>query len=117
MADRGGRWTDVHLDCGSARDHQCGNYELDVDRDTRAHSRNRHASGDRHAATESPAMFLVEAFTLSFLSTGIGTLVGLSLSVLFNVSDLHVPPGTEMFLMSNTFKFSLDYAHIFLRWE
>jgi len=58
------------------------------------------------------SMFVIEAFTLSFLSTVIGAVVGLALSGLLNISHLNVPQGAEMFLMSNTFKFTLDFGHI-----
>jgi putative ABC transport system permease protein len=59
------------------------------------------------------SMFIIEAFTLSLLSTLIGTAVGLAFSLVLNVSALHVPKGAEMFLMSNTMKFAIDFGSIF----
>jgi ABC-type lipoprotein release transport system permease subunit len=58
------------------------------------------------------SMFLIEAFTLSFISTIGGTLIGLGFSLLLNASSLHVPKGAEMFLMSNTMKFAIDLGSI-----
>jgi putative ABC transport system permease protein len=58
------------------------------------------------------AMFIIEAFTLSLLSTLLGTVVGLGLSVGLNALGLGVPKGAEMFLMSNTMKFAIDFGSI-----
>lgn len=58
------------------------------------------------------SMFLIEAFTLSSLSTLLGTGIGLGFSWILNLSELKVPPGAEIFLMSNTLKFSWDPGHV-----
>jgi putative ABC transport system permease protein len=58
------------------------------------------------------SMFVIEAFTLSLLSTVIGASIGLIFSLGLNASGIHVPQGAEMFLMSNTLKFTIDYVHI-----
>jgi putative ABC transport system permease protein len=58
------------------------------------------------------SMFVIEAFTLSLLSTLAGTILGIVLSVLLNTSAPHVPKGAEMFLMSNTMKFVIDFGNI-----
>ena len=58
------------------------------------------------------SMFVVEAFTLGTLGAFAGTLVGLGLAGLLNSAHLHVPAGAQLFLMSNTFKFSFALGPI-----
>lgn len=58
-------------------------------------------------------MFVIEAFTLSSLSSVVGGVLGLVLSSLLNIAHFKVPEGIEMFLMSSTLKFTLDWGHIF----
>lgn len=58
------------------------------------------------------SMFVIEAFTLSALGTAAGALAGLLCVTLLDLAHLPVPPGAGMFLMSSTFKFSIDVAHI-----
>jgi putative ABC transport system permease protein len=60
------------------------------------------------------SMFVIEAFTLSFLSTFAGTLLGLALAALLNAAHIQVPKGAGMFLMSHTMKFAIDFGSIFL---
>jgi ABC-type antimicrobial peptide transport system permease subunit len=58
------------------------------------------------------AMFVIEAFSLSVTSTVIGAAAGLGISALLNAANLRVPPGADLFLMSNTFKFALNSGQI-----
>jgi ABC-type lipoprotein release transport system permease subunit len=58
------------------------------------------------------AMFVIEAFTLSGISTLVGALVGLVLAGITHASQIHIPQGAQMFLMANTLKFSFDFTRI-----
>ncbi|MFI5362744.1 MAG: ABC transporter permease [Elusimicrobiota bacterium] len=58
------------------------------------------------------AMFVIEAFTLGTLGALTGTAVGLAGAEILNAAHLPVPQGAQLFLLSNTFKFSIDPSHI-----
>jgi len=57
-------------------------------------------------------MFLIEAFTLSGMATLAGAILGLTLAGIVHVSNIHIPAGAQMFLMSNTLKFSFDPGRV-----
>jgi len=58
------------------------------------------------------AMFVIEAFTLGTLGALAGTLLGLAAAGALNLARVPVPHGAQMFLLSNTFKFSVDAGHV-----
>jgi putative ABC transport system permease protein len=58
------------------------------------------------------AMFVIEAFTLGTIGALAGVVIGLAAAKLLNAAELPVPHGAQMFLLSNTFKFAIDWAHI-----
>ncbi len=58
------------------------------------------------------AMFVIEAFTLGSLGAAAGTVLGLALAGVLNAARVPVPHGAQMFLLSNTFKFSVDAGHV-----
>ena len=58
------------------------------------------------------AMFVIEAFTLGTIGALAGVVIGLAAAKLLNAANLPVPHGAQMFLLSNTFKFAIDMAHI-----
>lgn len=57
-------------------------------------------------------MFVIEAFTLGALGTVVGAAVGLLGAVALNAAHLPVPQGVQMFLMSNTLKFTIDAGQV-----
>jgi putative ABC transport system permease protein len=58
------------------------------------------------------AMFVIEAFTLGTLGAVCGAVIGLAAAGLLNAAHLPVPHGAQLFLLSNTFKFAIDAAHV-----
>jgi ABC-type lipoprotein release transport system permease subunit len=58
------------------------------------------------------AMFVIEAFTLGSLGAACGAALGLAAAGLLNLLHVPVPHGAQLFLLSNTFKFSVDAAHV-----
>jgi putative ABC transport system permease protein len=58
------------------------------------------------------AMFVVEAFTLGGLGAVCGAILGLLAAGILNAAHVPVPHGAQMFLLSNTFKFTVDAAHV-----
>ncbi|MDH4261464.1 MAG: FtsX-like permease family protein [Spirochaetia bacterium] len=58
------------------------------------------------------SMFVIEAFTLSALATLTGAVWGLLLAGIVHALHIHIPTGAQMFLMSNTLKFSFDFFRV-----
>jgi len=58
------------------------------------------------------AMFVIEAFTLSSLGVAAGALIGLAGAGLLNAARLPVPESVQLFLLSSTFKFTVDLARV-----
>ncbi len=57
-------------------------------------------------------MFLAEGFTLAFASTVIGTVLGVLLCLVLNVSNVHVPLAIQLFVMRDTLYFSVGLPAI-----
>ena len=57
-------------------------------------------------------MFVIEAFTLSAISTLAGAIIGLLLAGITHMAHIHIPAGAQMFLMANTLKFSFSFLRI-----
>ena len=75
------------------RDHRHRDHEHDVDRDPRAHARDRHAARHRHAARAACCwMFLLESLLLGLIGTlGRGRCWALAVATGLNALHLHVP--------------------------
>lgn len=58
------------------------------------------------------AMFVIEAFTLGSLGCLAGAAIGLLAAGLLNAAHLPVPEGVQLFLLSSTFKFTVDLARV-----
>jgi ABC-type antimicrobial peptide transport system permease subunit len=58
------------------------------------------------------AMFVIEAFCLSALSTALGALLGVALAAFLDALHLHLPQGAQFFLMSSTLRFDFVAARI-----
>jgi len=59
-------------------------------------------------------MFMIEAFTLSMLGTIAGAMLGMTLAAILNAMKIPVPEGAQMFLMSATFRTSVDFSLILI---
>jgi len=57
-------------------------------------------------------MFVMEAFCLGAMGTAAGAVLGCLVAVGFNAVQIPVPPGAQMFIMSNRLHFALEPARI-----